>query len=451
LNDADAGNTRRCEPVTCSSPLQCLAGFQCIYVRGEPSCECTPHLETCNGLDDDCDGIVDNGDSPNLECNRDMPQSTCQNGRCTCLVDECVGQCTDVRTDINNCGNCGQICRGPASSCVSGQCQCLGERSALCGDRCVDLMRDPHHCGTCDISCNPQEACVEGTCQPRPSCQSVLACQQESCCLTLSVDGGSFLMGRGDVTDAYAAGRANEIPEHSVTVSPFYLDKYEVTGDRVARFLTDFDNWRSVGHPFAGEGDNENVVGTGWNAAWLLPTSSAVFTQELRACSSMTYDPTSISYVGPANCLTWYEAFAFCLWDGGHLPTEAEWEFAASGGDENRLFPWGHELPNSNLANCCYSLTDARPGSTPSGNGRFGQADLAGNVWEWVFDTLDDSWYSGEGNPCVNCANTSTIGQRVVRGSNHESNDFGTYRAAYRTGADPSVGSEYGFRCARTP
>ena len=452
--ESDAGGTRVCSPASCNAVLACAPSFQCVLDRGTPTCACQGVMEVCNGLDDDCDGIADNGDNPNRQCNLGKPTSTCKNGQCTCPRDECSGKCTDISTDLNNCGGCGQLCRGPASSCVSGQCVCVGEQPALCGNRCADLARDSHHCGTCDTACDPQQACVDGTCQSHPSCLTELACQQESCCLTLPVPGGDFLMGRGNATDAYAKGQANELPEHSVTVSPFYLDKYEVTGGRVARFVLDFDRWHTAGHPFAGEGEHENVTGTGWNPDWPLPASSAAFIQELRSCGAINwvaYEPTDTTYPGPSNCLTWYEAYAFCLWDGGQLPTEAEWEFAAAGGDENRLFPWGKELPTETLANCCSSVYDARPGSTPAGNGRYGQADLAGNLWEWVFDSLDDEWYAGNGATCVDCANTSNGSSRTIRGSSHLPTDNTYYRAAYRTGADPAVGKDYGFRCARSP
>lgn len=65
----------------------------------------------------------------------------------------------------------------------------------------------------------------------------------------------------------------------------------------------------------------------------------------------------------PMACVEWPTAYAFCLWDGGRLPTEAEWEFAAAGGDQNRLYPWGgtevavDTAPGHCLAQAACSLT----------------------------------------------------------------------------------------------
>ena len=84
----------------------------------------------------------------------------------------------------------------------------------------------------------------------------------------------------------------------------------------------------------------------------------------------------------PMNCVGFYEAFAFCLWDGGRLPTEAEWESVAAGGEENRLYPWGSTAPGADAMHAvhgcyydgvdtCDGLVDIAPvGSAPMGNGR---------------------------------------------------------------------------------
>ena len=153
------------------------------------------------------------------------------------------------------------------------------------------------------------------------------------------------------------------------------------------------------------------------------------------------------------NCVSWYEAFAFCIWDGGRLPTEAEWEIAAVGGSDNRLFPWGMQNPDDNPALADYYSSDQSPfipvGSHPAGVGRWGQQDLAGGMWEWVLDQHSDSWYAA-GN-CDNCANLSDGSGRAIRGGSWD--EFaGVIRAASRFawGISPDRPFPFvGWRCAR--
>ena len=150
--------------------------------------------------------------------------------------------------------------------------------------------------------------------------------------------------------------------------------------------------------------------------------------------------------------MNWYESFAFCVWDGGRLPTEAEWEKASAGGAENRLYPWGPEAPSATTANFCGS--DNSPyidvGSHAAGAGRWGHQDLAGSMWEWVFDVYDSGWYAGGGSTCNDCANMSGTSYRVGRGGGFNSTAT-NLRAAYRNcGTPTNHNGNIGFRCART-
>jgi len=165
------------------------------------------------------------------------------------------------------------------------------------------------------------------------------------------------------------------------------------------------------------------------------------------------------------DCVTWYEAMAFCIWDGGYLTTEAEWNYAASGGMEQRAYPWSSPSTSTSIdciyANyyvnspsgtyCVNGTTGAvnRVGSESSkGDGRWGHSDLAGNVWEWTLD-----WYTGTYPlPCNDCAHLTTSSNRVLRGGGF---DYGaaSLRAAYRGSFYPPTDryGNVGWRCARTP
>jgi formylglycine-generating enzyme required for sulfatase activity len=241
----------------------------------------------------------------------------------------------------------------------------------------------------------------------------------------------------------------NEEPEHPATLSGFSLDKFEVSVGRFRRFVMSYG-----GPPAAGAGAHPLIAGSGWDSAWDagLPADGAALVASLQYHASCTWtDAVDVNESYAINCVTWYEAFAFCAWDGGRLPTEAEWEYAAAGGDENRLYPWGSDAPTAAHANYYGGMGSAlfTVGSAPTGNGRWGQADLAGNLYEWTLDGYSQDYYSSVSTGCTDCANLAVTSQRSVRGGGWTSSEFGL-RPAHRDGryAD-QPDTLVGFRCGR--
>jgi formylglycine-generating enzyme required for sulfatase activity len=249
------------------------------------------------------------------------------------------------------------------------------------------------------------------------------------------------------------------------------MDKYEITVGRFRAFLADYDRWISTAggsHPTAGEGEHVPGYGSGWQAAWNpgdeLPASASVFRDTSHLKCDSTYQTwrdtagTTAAENLPINCIDWYEAFAFCIWDGGRLATEAEWEYAAAGGGEERTYPWGATpAPSSSYASydCMgdgsaagnYAYADILPvGSKVLGNGRWSQSDLAGNLWDWVFDW----WASPYSATCNNCANITATFNRAVRGGYWGSNAT-ILTAANRYNYTPAMHlNSIGARCVRT-
>jgi len=251
------------------------------------------------------------------------------------------------------------------------------------------------------------------------------------------------------------SGFIDELPEHDVTVTTFVLDKYEVT---VGRFRAFVERWDYEDLP-PGAGAHPRIADSGWRKDWnqRLPDTPEGFEERLSqeiVCTWTIGDPRI-----PINCVSWYEAFAFCVWDGGRLPTEAEWERAAAGGEENRQFPWGEAPPTPDLASydCaaydppsqCNSLDLTLPaGSYPAGAGRWSHFDLAGSVSEWTLDAYD--LYDARGLDCDDCANIGTS-VRTIRGGNWFLSSDQLRAAARNYATSFEHNSGIGFRCARSP
>lgn len=123
---------------TCEVATDCLAGWTCLPTGAGPSvcsCPAPAYDDVCDGLDNDCNGTID--DNPTLSCGAN---SECRAGTCTCTGDAvlCGGACLDIRADEANCGACGNVC-GDGQACVDGTCRCdegTGEACAKDGKMC---------------------------------------------------------------------------------------------------------------------------------------------------------------------------------------------------------------------------------------------------------------------------------------------------------------------------
>jgi formylglycine-generating enzyme required for sulfatase activity len=255
-----------------------------------------------------------------------------------------------------------------------------------------------------------------------------------------------------------------------VNVSSFYLDTFEVTVGRFRKFMSSFGSIRTSYQ--AGAGANHLTIAanpsypsnsTGWNKAWesSLPTSSSGLLTAIQGCTNYNWPATAGGDANenrPVNCVTWYEAFLFCMWDGGRLPAAVEWEMVAAGGDNDYVYPWGNTAPQSGSCNC---YVDANRGSTvtvgsyANSKSLYGQFDMTGSMQEWIFDfsaSLKD-WYELTKSACSHCLDYRDSGVRQTRGGSFA---MGGTKLTNLRAAAASMGwvpetRDYttGFRCAR--
>jgi formylglycine-generating enzyme required for sulfatase activity len=246
------------------------------------------------------------------------------------------------------------------------------------------------------------------------------------------------------------------------TVRPFALDRFEVTVDRFYLFLMAYDAAR---FPRDDAGAQPGLPGSGWRREWstdpkLMPPSADSLEKGITACGSWRgLDDAQL----PMHCVNWYVALAFCIWDGGRLPSEAEWAFAAMDGDAHRTFPWSIDSEDRQIdqEHACYQDFDhewderKNVGERPAGAGAFGQQDLAGNVMEWVADgfqrelNLDACTSEKSERALEDCLAQEVTSTRVQRGGSYASTEHDLLNTSRTNDIPVRKDATVGFRCAR--
>jgi len=311
-----------------------------------------------------------------------------------------------------------------------------------------------------------------------PSCQSPgpgrtdCGADQENCCTSVTIPGGSFYRSYGTTIQGQLLGGTRGDP---ATVSPYRLDKYLVTVGRFRQFVAAFSGqnggakWKpdegkgKHTHLYSGRGLQDSGSPGLFEPGWDSGDDSSLTSGSL-ACdpdlATWTSDPGQ-NENRPVNCVNWPLAYAFCIWDGGFLPSENEFEFATAAGGQQRVFPWGNEDPGASpdyvIYKCdyppgnttCTGVTNIAPvGTARLGAGYYGQLDLAGELNEWMLD-----YNAGYTVPCTDCAFLTHASGRSVRGGYFNSSSSIEILSSYRNeGLYPTNNfMSNGFRCARSP
>lgn len=267
----------------------------------------------------------------------------------------------------------------------------------------------------------------------------------------IRIEGGEFFMGSSD-----PRALDNEKPAHSVTLSPYCIDKTEVTVEAY-KACSEGGKCKVAG--------KENYFGGFDN---LKPEARSVLNG---VCN---INEPSAKATHPINCVDWEMAANFCARKapGGALPTEAQWEYAARGPD-GRAYPWGDDPPSARFLNGCgtectawgkknhlenivtfgamYNEDDKFPttspvGSFPDGRSRYGLDDVDGNVWEWTSDFFAEYTKDAQKDPTGPKAGDEG---RVARGGAFNGSNVSWVRPTFRFHFAPTNRSYgVGFRCA---
>jgi formylglycine-generating enzyme len=298
------------------------------------------------------------------------------------------------------------------------------------------------------------------------------------------IPGGVLSMG-GDNTQA----DQNEFPKHNVNIKSFRMDVTEVTNAQFKKFVdaTGYKtiaerpiNWEEMKAQLPADAvkPHDSILQPGAlvykGASQPIPLDNPAMWWEWTRGANWSHPTGPKSSIEdkmdhPAVHIAWEDAQAYLKWAGKRLPTEAEWEWAARGGTQNQIYPWGNEAvdkgnPKANFFQGLFpvknTLEDGHEFTAPVKSfpaNAYGLYDMAGNVWEWCEDWFDVEYYK----KCL--PNTEKeVGpataynpympyqkEKVIRGGSFLCNDSycSGYRNARRMGSTPDTGLNHtGFR-----
>ncbi len=276
----------------------------------------------------------------------------------------------------------------------------------------------------------------------------------------VALPGGEFLMGT-DHPHAFPAD--GEGPVRRVTLDPFWIDRAPVVNAEFARFIA-ASEYRTEAERF------------GWSFVFQsdlpehLRSAAAVPGVEWwkridGACWSHPEGPQSnLRERGnyPVVHVSWNDAAAYAVWAGKRLPTEAEWEYAARGGLEQKLYPWGDNLTPSGEHRCNIwqgsfphenTAEDGFPSTCPVDifpANAFGLFSMTGNTWEWCADWFSPDYHVDATR--LNPVGPPTGNARLLKGGSYlcHASYCNRYRVAARSSNTPDSGTtNMSFRCVR--
>jgi formylglycine-generating enzyme len=279
------------------------------------------------------------------------------------------------------------------------------------------------------------KSCSSGALGAGPSCGYS---GTDDCCASPPVACGTF-------------NRSNDANYPATITTTFRVDRYEATVGRFRKFVESGAGTKS-NPPADGAGAHpQQPWATGWYSGWntYLANDTAQL-QVLLKCDALSpwTDSPGANETRPVTCVNWYTAFAFCAWDGGRLPTEAEWNYAAAGGASQKVYSTAYYPTNVATIVVCNAPQSKPVGSEQHGYSPWWQFDMSGNVEEWTFDK---KW--SYPMPCVDCVSLSYapppgVQGRATRGGNYTTctNVTTTFR-----NLEPELTRklELGFRCSR--